>query len=248
MVVTSTEQLISLLLITGNYSFRILSSFARCLIEKANRVIYVTDMSQGPHFKLVFSASQQAGYVPSSTTLEHIGFGLVLGEDGKRLRSRSDEAYPLRDLVDGAIAHAREIIISRRAALDQNEHLQRSWDEEKIRKLSNVIGIGAVKYADLSMNRESGYKFSFEKMLSLDGNTAPYMLYAYVRIHGIYRKAQQLSVETGDILSSAQITSLTKKEELALALHLIKFYEVIEEISVKCCPHRVSLIVIDSNS
>jgi arginyl-tRNA synthetase len=228
-------------------------------------VLYVTDLSQGSHFKLVFTASQAADYVPSMTKLEHIGFGLVLGDDGKRLRSRSGETFPLRDLLELAIESAREVIEKRHKTSPpplsaNNTFTQLShdikWTVEKKRHVAQVMGIGAVKYADLSMNRESGYKFSLEKMLSFDGNTAPYMLYAYVRVKGIYRKVDQLRDESENpsvsqskneekktsqqIEKNEMIQILSTKEELTLSLHLIRFSEVIQDLSRNSYPHRVS--------
>ena len=222
------------------------------MIEKANRIIYVTDISQGSHFKMVFNTAKLAKYIPDDTIIEHVGFGLVLGEDGKRLRSRSGDTYPLRDLLNESIKHAKEILTQKRV----NNQSQNEWSEEKINLISQIIGIGAIKYFDLSLNRESGYKFSFNKMLALDGNTAPYMLYTYARIHGIYRKSSLLNHNQKHILENSnnsdinnnknnQIQSqllfqLNTKEELQLSVHLIRFYEVINEISVKSNPNRVS--------
>jgi arginyl-tRNA synthetase len=195
---------------------------------------------------MVFTACQLADYVPSGTSLEHIGFGLVLGEDGKRLRSRSGETYPLRDLLDLSIASAREVIHKRHSSQSQSqdsEEIAKKWTKERIDHLAEVIGIGAVKYADLSMNRESGYKFSVEKMLSFDGNTAPYMLYAYVRVQGIYRKAKNQRSPLAQEKESEEgegIKVLSTKEEINLSLHLIKFSEILDDISRNLCPNRVS--------
>lgn len=205
--------------------------YHRCIVEKADRVLYVTDIGQASHFKMVFHAATLAGYVKSENILQHIGFGLVVGEDGKRLRSRSGETYPLRDLLDLAIKSAHEIVEQRQS----NKDLTSQLSKEKIDHIAVVLGIGAVKYADLSINRESGYKFSPQKMLSFDGNTAPYMLYAYVRVKGIYRKAQQITD-----LNFEKIQQLTTKEEISLATHLIKFPEVIDEVGRNCYPNRVS--------
>jgi arginyl-tRNA synthetase len=234
----------------------------RCLIEKAHRVLYVTDLSQGSHFKMVFTASQAADYVPTETRLEHIGFGLVLGDDGKRLRSRSGDTFPLRDLLQLAVESARDVIERRHGPLTPSTSTSTStmgqpgttkWTPEKKAHLAHVIGIGAVKYADLSMNRESGYKFSLEKMLSFDGNTAPYMLYAYVRVQGIYRKAAEQShtsrgevphqkpeVDVASTSGVSIVQILSSKEELTLSLHLIRFSEIIDDLSRNSYPHRVS--------
>jgi arginyl-tRNA synthetase len=244
----------------------------RCFHEKADRVLYVTDLSQASHFKMVFTACQLADYVPSSlssttttsgtrtTSLEHIGFGLVLGDDGKRLRSRSGETFPLRDLLHLSIESAREVIKKRHsshqdpraavaaAAAAEEEEGTKKWTKIKIDHLAEVIGIGAVKYADLSMNRESGYKFSIEKMLSFDGNTAPYMLYAFVRVQGIYRKAKMNHPLSLTEEREKRIEILLTKEELSLALHLIKFSEILDDISRNLYPNRVSSLSLPSPS
>jgi arginyl-tRNA synthetase len=138
---------------------------------KANRVLYVTDAGQSQHFEMVFATAKKAGFVTENVSLEHVPFGLVQGEDGKKFATRSGDTVKLKDLLDEAVRIAEQDLKSRRP--DPNAELP-----DDLKEVVETVGIGAVKYADLSMNRESNYKFSYERMLSLNGNTAPYMLYA----------------------------------------------------------------------
>jgi arginyl-tRNA synthetase len=148
----------------------------------ARRVVYVVDAGQSQHLQMVFAVARKAGWVPDGVRVEHVGFGLVLGEDGKRLRTRTGDNVRLGDLVGEAVDQARAFVVARAAERDQP--LPDDLDE-----VARVIGVGAVKYADLSQNRQSNYVFSFERMLSLKGNTAPYLQYAYARMRSILRDA-----------------------------------------------------------
>lgn len=196
--------------------------------DNANRIIYVTDVGQSNHFVAVFQVAKKAGILPENVDVVHVPFGLVLGEDGKRLKTRSGETVKLKDLLDEAIQLARKDIETR---LQEEE---RTESEEFISNVAQVVGISAVKYADLSQNRTTDYKFSYEKMLALKGNTAPYLLYAYVRPQGIARK--------GDIdfsqLGSDKIF-LEEESELTLAKHLLQLTDVIKEIERDLLPNRL---------
>jgi arginyl-tRNA synthetase len=197
--------------------------------DQAERIVYVTDAAQANHFEQVWQVARRAGWVPESVKLLHVPFGLVQGEDGKRLKTRSGETVRLRDLLDEAIARARTDIESR---LKEEE---RQESEEFIAHLAKVIGISAVKYADLSQNRTSNYIFSYDRMLALQGNTAPYLLYAYVRIRGISRKGQ-IDFEN---LGTERKISLQEEAELVLAKHLLQFDEVIDEVGQDLFPNRL---------
>ena len=196
--------------------------------DNANRIIYVTDAGQANHFAAVFQVAKKAGILPENVEVVHVPFGLVLGEDGKRLKTRSGETVKLKDLLDDAIKLARKDIETR---LQEEE---RTESEEFISNVTQVVGISAVKYADLSQNRTTDYKFSYEKMLALKGNTAPYLLYAYVRPQGIARK--------GDIdfsnLGSDKIV-LEEESELILAKHLSQLADIIKEIERDLLPNRL---------
>lgn len=197
--------------------------------EEAKRLIYVTDAGQANHFAGVFQVAKRAGWIPEDVEIVHVPFGLVLGEDGKKLKTRSGETVKLRDLLDEAVSKARE---------DLEERLKednRQETEDFIANVAKVVGISAVKYADLSQNRTGDYKFSFDKMLSLKGNTAPYMLYAYVRTQGISRKGEINYDDLGDNIK----IMLKESAELTLAKHILQLDEVIAEVEQELLPNRL---------
>ena len=200
----------------------------RTINEKAERVIYITDAGQANHFAQVFQVANRAHWIPDNVKLVHVPFGLVKGEDGKKLKTRSGETVKLKDLLDEAITRSEKDLKQRIADESRNE------SEDFIHEVSTAVGLGAVKYADLSQNRTSDYIFSFDKMLALQGNTAPYMLYAYVRVQGISRK--------GDIdfsqLGEAPIV-LEDNTELALAKHLLALDTIVMEVAQDLFPNRL---------
>jgi arginyl-tRNA synthetase len=197
--------------------------------DQAERIIYVTDAGQANHFAQVFQVARRAGWLTDDVEVIHVPFGLVQGEDGKKLKTRSGETVKLRDLLDEAIARSRADLESRLKEEGREE------TEEFKAHVAKVVGISAVKYADLSQNRTSNYIFSFDKMLALQGNTAPYMLYAYVRIQGISRK--------GDIdfeqLGTDRKILLQEETELALGKHLLQLSEVLNEVERDLLPNRL---------
>lgn len=197
--------------------------------DRANRLLYVTDAGQANHFAQVFQVARRAEWVPDDVELVHVPFGLVLGEDGRKLRTRSGETVRLRDLLDEAIARARADLEARL----QEESRQET--EEFKAHVAQVIGISAVKYADLSQNRTTNYIFSYDKMLALQGNTAPYMLYAYVRVQGISRKGQINFHELG---ANAKIL-LQEETELILAKHLLQLSEILGSVEEDLLPNRL---------
>jgi arginyl-tRNA synthetase len=197
--------------------------------EHANRIIYITDAGQANHFAQVFQVARRAGWVPDDIELLHVPFGLVLGEDGKKFKTRSGDTVRLRDLLDEAIARARADLESRLKEEGREE------TEEFIAHVAQVIGISAVKYADLSQNRTSNYIFSYDKMLALQGNTAPYMLYAYARIQGISRKG---GINFEKLAENAEIL-LQHETEVALAKQLLQLGEVINDVEQDLLPNRL---------
>lgn len=200
--------------------------------ENANRVLYVTDAGQSQHFEMVFAAARKANFVGGDASLEHVPFGLVQGEDGKKFATRSGETVKLKDLLDESIRIAGDDIRSRRE--NPNEELPK-----EVQKVVEIVGIGAVKYADLSMNRESNYRFSYERMLSLNGNTAPYMLYAYARICGIVRKATSLE-EGVDMKWPEQATIILNDDsEVQLVRNLVKLPDVLSEVEKELYPNKL---------
>jgi arginyl-tRNA synthetase len=197
--------------------------------DGAERIIYITDAGQANHFVQVFQVARRAGWVPDNIELVHVPFGLVLGEDGKKLKTRSGETVRLQDLLDEAIARARADLEARLKEEGRQE------TEEFIANVAKVVGISAVKYADLSQNRTSNYVFSYDKMLALQGNTAPYMLYAYARIQGISRKGEINFEQLGD---NAKVL-LQHETELTLAKHLLQLSEVVGNIEQDLLPNRL---------
>ena len=197
--------------------------------EKATRIIYVTDAGQSNHFMQVWQVAKRAGWIPENVELVHVPFGVVKGEDGKKLKTRSGETVRLRELLDEAINHAQTDLETRLKAEERTE------TEAFIDHVAQVVGLSAVKYADLSQNRTSDYIFSFDKMLSLQGNTAPYLLYAYVRIQGISRKGdidwQQLGTDIKIVLE--------EDAECVLAKHLLQLQDVLEEVAHDLFPNRL---------
>ncbi|PSM45491.1 arginine--tRNA ligase [Chroococcidiopsis sp. CCALA 051] len=197
--------------------------------DKAQRVIYPVGAEQTNHFAQIFQVGKRAGWITDEVEFFHAPFGLVLGEDGSKLKTRSGEAVRLKDLLDEAIAHARKDLESRLKEEGREE------TEEFINHVAQVIGISAVKYADLSQNRNSNYIFSYDKMLALQGNTAPYMLYAYARIQGISRKGGIDFEQLGDNVKVV----LQHETELVLAKHLLQLDEVISTIEEDLLPNRL---------
>ena len=201
----------------------------RVQVDKVQRVIYPVGAEQKNHFTQIFQVGRKAGWITDDVEFVHAPFGLVLSEDGQKLKTRSGEAVLLRELLNGAIAHARADIENR---IKEEE---RSETEQFISNVAQIIGISAVKYADLSQNRTSDYIFNYEKMLALKGNTAPYMLYAYVRTQGISREG---NIDYKKLGADAEIL-LREETELTLAKHLLQLDEVISEVEKDLLPNRL---------
>ncbi|MGK7871806.1 MAG: arginine--tRNA ligase [Xenococcaceae cyanobacterium] len=197
--------------------------------DGADRIIYVTDAGQSNHFAQVFQVARRAGLLPENVEGVHVPFGLVQGEDGKKLQTRSGETVRLRELLDEAIARAYNQLETILAEEGREE------TEEFKANVAKVVGIGAVKYADLSQNRTSNYIFSYDKMLTLQGNTAPYMLYAYVRVQGISRKG---NIDFEHLGADAKIL-LEEETELVLAKHILQLSEVLKEVEQDLLPNRL---------
>lgn len=200
--------------------------------EEADRVLYVTDAGQAQHFEMVFKTAKVAGFLPDRVSLEHVPFGLVQGEDGKKFATRSGDTVRLRDLLDEAVRIAGDDLRTRYEDADP-------VFLERADKVSRIVGIGAVKYADLSMNRESNYRFSYDRMLSLNGNTAPYMLYAYARVCGIIRKASdQDGTESIEWPEAADII-ISDPSEMDLIRNLVKLPDIIDEVERDLYPNKM---------
>ncbi len=199
--------------------------YHRVTVEKAKRMIYVVDLGQGLHFQLIFKAAEKAGFFdPAKVTVEHVPFGVVLGPDGKKFKTRSGETEKLIDLLLEAVKQARHIFEERMPDAAPSE----------LDASAKVLGIGAVKYSDLSCNRVKDYVFSYERMLKFEGNTAAFMLYAYVRIQSIKRKVnKEISALTAPL-------ALEHPSEIALGLHLCRFGETLESVVRDLLPNRLT--------
>jgi len=195
----------------------------------ANRILYVVDARQSLHFQMLFAVAKDptVNFAPPGVSLEHIGFGTVLGEDGRPLKTRSGELIKLKELLDEAEQRALAFVNEKNPDLPEDQR----------RQIARAVGIGAVKYADLSQNRSSDYVFSWDKMLSLDGNTAPYMQYAYARVRSIFRRDKAEALNTAGPLGVRGLIELEAPAERALGLKLAQFPETVETVARECLPN-----------
>ena len=189
---------------------------------KAQRALVFSDTRQSQHMQQAWLITRKAGYVPDSFQLEHKNFGMMLGKDGKPFKTRSGDTVKLAELLDEAIERAGVLISQKSTALS---------DQEKA-DVIEAVGIGSVKYADLSKNRTTDYVFDWDNMLSFEGNTAPYMQYAYTRIRSIFNRSQIALSE----VEQAQL-SITDEKERALAIKLLQFEEAIQIVAKDGTPH-----------
>jgi arginyl-tRNA synthetase len=203
------------------------AAYHRFIVDDLQRVVYVTDSGQFEHFKMVLQSASDIGWL-EGRRWAHAGFGLVSGEDGKKLKTRSGDTVKLKDLLDEACQRSY-------ANLEVREKEQpQGFSEAEMKELSRKIGIGAIKYFDLKQNRTTDYSFSYDKMLDFNGNTAVYMLYSYARICSIKRKA---NVDLATIDTSIELT--TEKERL-LALAILKFEPTILKTVEDLFPHHIA--------
>jgi arginyl-tRNA synthetase len=195
----------------------------RSQVLKADRVLYFVDQRQALHFQQVFEVARRAGFVHPGMQLEHMGFGTMNGPDGKPFKTRDGGTVKLIDLLDEAQERAYELVKAKSS----------ETPEDELRTIARVVGIGSVKYADLSKHRTSDYIFNFEQMLSFEGNTAPYLLYAYTRVASIFRKLGK-----GYDQLDGQI-QLDAVQEQDLAAKLAQFGEVLTNVAEKGTPHTL---------
>jgi arginyl-tRNA synthetase len=190
---------------------------------QADRVLYVVDARQSLHFQQVFAVAHKAGFVSDDCELTHIAYGTMMGEDGKPFKTRSGDTVKLRDLLDESVRRAFDLVTEKNPDLGEDERQQ----------IAATVGIAAVKYADLSKNRTSDYIFDWKNMLSFDGNTAPYLLYAFARIQSVIRRLNQEGVEPGN-----EIT-ITADAERSLILKICQFSEVLQQMGKDCYPNQL---------
>jgi len=198
--------------------------------KKARRIIIVTDARQRQHFAMIFKAAAEAGWIPEGVVAEHVFFGSVNGDDGKPFKSRSGETIKLSDLLDEAVARAFAVVSSKNPELPEDER----------KNVARIVGIGAVKYADLSNDKVKDYVFSWDRMLAFDGNTAPYLQNAYVRIQSIFRKAKDHGVVFPEFATPTNASvQISESAERMLALKLLQFPETLTLVSKTLEPHRL---------
>ena len=188
---------------------------------KADRVLYYIDSRQHQHLMQAWTIVRKAGYVPDSVPLEHHMFGMMLGKDGKPFKTRAGGTIKLSDLLDEAVDRATTLIAGKNPEMPTDE----------LNALANVVGIGAVKYADLSKSRTTDYIFDWDNMLAFEGNTAPYMQYAYTRVLSVFRKA---GIDESGISGAINIS---EDRESALAVRLLQFEETITQVARDGTPH-----------
>jgi len=190
----------------------------------AERVLYVVDARQSLHFQQIFAVSHAAGFAADSCQLEHIAYGTMMGKDGKPFKTRSGDTIKLIELLDEAVRRAFELVSQKSPDID----------EEIRRDIAEKVGIGAVKYADLSKNRTSDYVFDWDSMLAFDGNTAPYLLYAYTRIRSILRKRESTAQD-----QRVRIV-ISAPEERALIVKLLRLPEILNVVAADYFPSHLS--------
>ncbi|HDG1667011.1 TPA: arginine--tRNA ligase [Kluyvera ascorbata] len=196
----------------------------------ADRVLYYIDSRQHQHLMQAWTIVRKAGYLPDSVPLEHHMFGMMLGKDGKPFKTRAGGTVKLADLLDEALERARRLVAEKNPEMPADE----------LEKLANVVGIGAVKYADLSKNRTTDYVFDWDNMLAFEGNTAPYMQYAYTRVLSVFRKAE---LEESAIIN-AEVT-ITEDREAQLAARLLQFEETLNVVARDGTPHVMCAYLYD---
>jgi arginyl-tRNA synthetase len=185
----------------------------------AERILYVVDARQAQHFQQLFAVCREAGYASESTKLEHVGFGVMLGDDGRPFRTKVGGTVKLVDLLQEAEERAFALVSEKNAEMSEADR----------KVISHAVGIGAVKYADLSKNRNSDYVFSWDSMLSFEGNTAPYLQYAYTRIQSVFRKV--------DVSDNRAKIVLSEPAERQLTLELARFADAVNAVSREAAPH-----------
>jgi arginyl-tRNA synthetase len=196
----------------------------RCQELGAERVLYTVDARQSLHFQQVFAVAQLAGFASPTCSLEHLSYGTMMGRDGKPFKTRSGDTIKLIDLCEESVERALALVRAKNPELPEQQH----------RHIANVVGIAAIKYADLSKNRNSDYIFDWDSMLSFEGNTAPYLLYAYARIRSIFRRA-------GLDPDANHHIAVSMPDEQALALKLLQFSETVEMLAEDCLPNQLCL-------
>ena len=195
----------------------------------AELLVYVVGNPQAEHFAMVFATARLAGWLPESSQAVHVGFGNVLGTDGKMFRTRQGGTVKLNELLDEAVDRARDVIAAR------DEEMGKLPPDE-LTIAAEAVGIGAVKYADLSTDRTRDYRFDWDRMLSFDGNTGPYLQYAHARICSIFRRAKEAGVAPEE---SGVVLAVNEHEERELAKRLLGFADAVRPSVETYSPHKL---------
>lgn len=195
--------------------------------DRANWLIYVTDSGQSLHFSMIFAAAKKVGYLDDNIKINHVPLGLVLRSDGKKFKTREGKTEKLKDLITSAVLKAKQLILARNSDVPV----------EELEQISLIMGVNAIKYADLSNNRNSDYVFDYDKMLQFNGNTAAFLSYAYVRINSIKHK---IAVNIEELLNSNVSCKIKEAQERNLALRICKFQDAINNTIVDLMPNRIT--------
>ena len=207
-----------------NYATTDLATIAyRAKAHHADEIVYAVDKRQSLHFKQLFAAVRKMGF---TVRLAHVGFGTILGADGRPIKTREGSAVRLADLLTEAVQRAQAIIAEKDPELTP----------EEMARVAEIVGVGAVKYGDLSQNRHSDYRFDWDRMLAFDGNTAPYLQYVHARIRSIFRKAGEPDWR----LPADAALALEHESERALALRLLRFADVVHDVPAEYYPHMLT--------
>jgi arginyl-tRNA synthetase len=199
-------------------------------------MLYVVDHRQGDHFRALFAAARRWGY--DRVELQHISFGTILGPDGRPFKTRAGDTVGLMGLLDDAVAQAHKVVCE----VDEQKPQGGELSDDERRRVAEVVGLSAIKYADLSQNRTSDYEFSFEKMVALKGNTATYMQYAYARVLSIFRRG---GIDIEMVRRQRPAVSLGQPAERALGLELLRFSEAIDFVLADYRPNQLTTYLFD---
>lgn len=203
---------------------------------KPDAILYVVDFRQGEHFDKLFAATRLWGY--NDVELKHVSFGTVMGDDGKPFKTRSGDTVGLEGLLDEAVSRAYKVV----SEGDERQPDGPKLDEAQRKQISETVGIAALKYGDLSQNRETDYTFSYDKMLALNGNTATYMQYAYARVQNIFRKGE---VDIEALRSSGASITIEHPAERQLAMAILRFSEALDDVLLDYRPNYLTNYLFD---
>jgi len=223
-----------------NYSSTDLAT-VRYRVDKVNvdRAIYVVGSDQSLHFRMVFAVAREAGWIPDGKRFEHDQIGMVQGKDGQRLRTRAGDNVKLSDLLTEGVERARTLLIERAQAQSDEAERDEPLDLDAIAAIAEDVGIGAIKYADLSTSRDSAYIFDWDRMISFKGNTGPYLQYATTRIRSIFRRA---GIDADTPRGPIVVTAPAERE---LALKLLGFGAVVTQVAETAEPHQLCAYVFE---